>query len=220
MNWSTGDMSPARRDATTRVPWSYEDEALYYTAVALDRLRRGLELEPDLHTFPLDDPDEYIVASGPYRRYFFGPAGGSTVLTHSYHSRDPMSLKNVTAVVNSLTRPQAEREVEQQWRSLDSGTLYVSNASLYFETWGGVRPWSFEGIDVAYMTARSQFRFNGSSDQGNDVHWLVTSAWAELGFALWAVTRSVPHPHLLTLFPEEWRARARARGLALPRLDP
>ncbi len=160
------------------------------------------------------------MASGPYRRDYFGPAGDGTYSTHAFHHRDTVLTLSAKAVANSRRRHRAREEAADRWRPLDSGTFYVSTRALFFESWTGVRRWSLGGIDAAYMTARSQFRFTGVSDQGYEVHWLVTSAWAELAFALWALTCRVPHPHLLTLFPEEWRARARARGLALPRLDP
>lgn len=217
--WPGSGAEPEGRGSPAGIPWTYEDEVLHYTAVVLDSRRRGAALVPVLHTFPLDDPDEFMVASGPYRRDYFGPAGDGTYLTQNYHHRDTLLTVSAKALSNSRSRHRARAEAAHRWRPLDTGTFYVSTRSLYFESWSGVRGWSLGGIETAYMTARSQFRFTGVSDQGNEVHWLVTSAWAELAFALWALTRAVPHPHLLELFPDEWRERARARGLTLPPLD-
>jgi hypothetical protein len=218
--WPGSGAEPEGRGSPAEIPWTYEDEALHYTAVVLDSRKRGAALEPALHTFPLDDPDEFMVASGPYRRDYFGPAGDGTYLAHAYHHRDTLLAMSAKALSNSRQRRVARDETAHRWLPLDEGTFYVSTRSLYFESWSAVREWSFGGIEAACMTARSRFRFIGVSDLGDEVHWLVTSAWAELAFALWALNRAVPHPHLLSLFPDEWRDRARARGLVLPPLDP
>jgi hypothetical protein len=199
--------------------WTYEDEVLYYTFVVLCRLRSGQELAPVSRTFALMDPYEHLVASGPYRRQFFGSLGNAQYY-HQVNRSGSVVLMGVTAIGNSTRRQRAEEDATLLWRPLDEGLLHVSPVALYFQSASGIVPWAFAGIDYVQMIDRCCLEFGGTADSGNRIQHRVASAWAELVLVLWAFSRNVPHAQFPVLFPPEWRARAQARGLAMPAIGP
>jgi hypothetical protein len=200
--------------------WTSEDEALYYTAQVFGGLLSGVSPQPIRRRIATRGIDEDLVATGPCRREHSPQSADA----HCAVSKTPRHASTVTsgvlAVGNSGGRQKTKRTSTPKWRPLDSGSVHLSMKAIYFQTTSGLSSWPYDGIDYAHMVGRGILEFGGVGDGGNCVEYRVFSPWSELALILWALARSIPHPHLLNLFPPEWRSRALARGLVLPRLGP
>ena len=200
--------------------WTSEDQALYYTAQVLGGLLSGVSPQPIPRRIATRGIGEDLVATGPCRREHSPQKGdgNGAVSKPPKHASGPTT--GVSAVGNSVGRQKAKRTNTPKWRPLDSGAIYLSMKTIYFQTTSGLSPWPYDGIDYAHMVGRGVFEFGAVRDGNDSVEYRVFSPWSELALILWALARSIPHPHLLNLFPPEWRSRALARGLVLPRLGP
>lgn len=207
-----------------QVIWSYEDEALLHTAIVL----HAVLTNADVPTIPAHfamvgaEEGELLVASGPYSQQWFGAVGDGTYTSSTYAFGGPLTMAatlGVSAIGNAGRRRRARYAATPKWHTLDDGVLHVSTLSMYFEGQEGWRPWTFDGIDTAQMLARCAIEHSGRSDSGEACRLQTRSPWAELAFALWAIRRGVRHPHLPFLFPQDWRDRAQALGIAPPQVD-
>ena len=158
------------------------------------------------------------MASGPFRMDHFGVSGDGRYSVLKPSRKSSSLTKGFAVIQNEVRRQSAKRAVTPMWRALDQGSLHLSMEAFYFQSQHGLHPWAFERIDYAHMVGRSVLEFGGTADSRESVQYRVTSPWSELGLVLWSRARNVPHPHLLTLFPEDWRARVNARGLVLPHI--
>jgi hypothetical protein len=200
--------------------WTSEDEALYYTAQVFGGLLSGVNPQPIRRRIATRGIGEDLVVTGPCRRELARQSGDANCAVGKTPRHVSTPTTGVLAVGNSVGRQKAKRKNAPKWRPLDSGSMYLSMKAIYFQTTSGLSPWPYDGIDYAHMVGRGVLEF-GAVREGNDtVEYRVFSPWSELALILWALARSIPHPHLLNLFPPEWRSRALARGLVLPRLGP
>ena len=194
--------------------WTYEDDALFYTTQVLAGLLAGVRPQPIPRTIALMSPTDNLVASGPFSRFFFGTSGdGSYSVMRTSRGSSAFTV-GFSMIHNQIRKQGAKRAVTPQWRPLDQGLMHLSMDAFYFQADEGVLPFAYEGIDYAQMVARNIVEFGGTADSGNNVRYRVTSPWSEMSLVLWSLARKVPHPHLLTLFPPDWQAKVRARGLA------
>jgi hypothetical protein len=188
--------------------WSYEDQALYYTANVLSGLLVGVKPASIPRTIALMSPAENVVASGPFRREHFGVAGDGSYQFRKTSKRSSALTAGYVMARNSASRYSAKQAATPKWRLLDNGTLHLSMEAFYFQSEHGLSPWSFQGVDYAHMVGRSALEFGGTADSGTSVQYRVYSRWSELGLILWSLARNIPHPQLLSLFPPDWKLRA------------
>lgn len=200
--------------------WTSEDEALYYTAQVFGGLLSGVSPQPIRRRIATRGIGEDLVATGPCRRELARQSGDANWAVSKTPKHVSPPTTGVLAVGYSVGRQKAKRKSAPKWRPLDSGSMYLSMKAIYFQTTSGLSPWPYDGIDHAHMVGRGVLEFGAVRDGNDSVEYRVFSPWSELALILWALARTIPHPHLLNLFPPEWRSRALARGLVLPRLGP
>ena len=130
-----------------------------------------------------------------------------------------------SAAANASRRNRAAADAQPAWRPLLGGTIFVTTAGFYIQTLQGLFPWAWESIDLMQVVAFNVVILQARSADG-PITWRITSEWAELVFALWALRRHPDHPQLRdgSWLPPNWLPWATAQGyrphLNRPQLGP
>lgn len=110
-----------------------------------------------------------------------------------------------SAAGNRRRRQQAAQAMVPHWHCVDEGTLYVSVLGIYLRSAGGLFTWPWGSIAQADLPQPGVFVFTGVTP-GGPVQMALSSHWAELVFAAWALARHPRHPRLSdgSWWPDGW----------------
>ena len=111
--------------------WSYEDDALFYTAQVLAGLLAGVPPQPIPRTIALMSPTENLVASGPFSRLLFGTSGDGRYSVMRTRKGSSAFTVGFSMIHNEIRRQGAKRATTPQWRPLDQGVMHRSMGALF-----------------------------------------------------------------------------------------
>jgi hypothetical protein len=85
-------------------------------------------------------------------------------------------------------------DARRTWRFVDAGDLHVSDYGFYLNGGEyGHRPYSWSAIYQADMVEFGCVEYSAETNSGSQT-WRLSSEWAELVFAFWALARHQNHP--------------------------
>lgn len=114
---------------------------------------------------------------------------------------------------NAKRRNQAAADAQLAWRPDFAGTIFVTNLGFFVQTMQGMFEWGWESVSLMQVVGFNCVILQGNSVNG-PITWRLTTEWAELVFALWALARHPRHPQLLdgSWLPANWVEWATAQG--------
>jgi hypothetical protein len=96
--------------------WTYDDDALFYNAHVLAGLLVGVRPQPIPRTIALRNPHEDVVASGPFRRDYFGTSGDGSYSVLSTRGKASVLTQGYVLFHNEVKRRGAKRAMTPMWR--------------------------------------------------------------------------------------------------------
>ena len=211
--------------------WTDYDEGLLYTLWVVDCLLtdRADQLQYVNPPFVIDHTGgERIYAQAPFQLLEWAAPGDGTYQHDSSFffatGRGGLTMTAAAAVFrahgNARRRAQATQSAVPRWLPADQGTAWVSSHGFWIQTMRGLFPWPWESVAGMQVVNQGNVQLQGSSTAG-PVSWQVVSPAAELMFALWVLTRRVPHPQWMNRdwIPPNWIHWASERGKRLPFTD-
>jgi len=212
--------------AANQVTWTPSEAILWETARIVGDLRSGRPLTGRPGSFALslgDGAAEHLLASVPYSRTWFGPAGDGTYRTSTTFvgGFSPVGILlgaatlGASAAGNARRRVQAANALENAWRPCDTGLLHVSDRGFYVETEGQIWAFRYGCIQRMDLVGPGAVQLTAEMADGTVSSYVVTSDGAEMLFAVWACFRCPDHPHFtgLVWLPQPFVARVRWAGL-------
>ncbi|WP_158685307.1 hypothetical protein [Microbacterium halophytorum] len=201
--------------------WTPADTAMWHTIAIVSDLRGERIPRQRVSTlFPLA-PDELALATGPFQIDSMRALGdGSYVHDSSFvFGTGTIGLAMTagtligSAAGNTQRRAQAAADAQVAWRPDFGGTITVTTRGFYLATASGLLRWTWSDIQLAQIEWFTVLVMQGQSENG-PVTWRVTSDWAELVFALWALSVHPDHPQFVgdSWIPGGWIEWASAVG--------
>lgn len=205
--------------------WGAADAALWHTLSIVASIENREVPEQRASTFFALQPNELAFAAGPFAIDSLRAAGdGSYVQNSSFVFGTgvlgaAMTLGTLAANAgsNAARRNRAIQDAQVMWRPDSNGLITVTNQGFYIQTHSGHFRWSWSAIKLAQMSSFSVLVFQGESARG-PVTWRLTSDWAELIFALWALMVHPSHPQFVdgSWVPDNWIRWATDLGYPIP----
>ncbi|RJT89055.1 hypothetical protein D6T64_08040 [Cryobacterium melibiosiphilum] len=207
--------------------WLPADTALWTTChIVFDTVNGHVPQHRIDTLFPLTDGEVAVTAGNLFVDSFHAAGDGSynrssTFVwgTGAFGLALAAGTLAASAAGNASRRNQAAADAQEAWRSLFGGTLFVTTGGFYIHTRQGLFRWRWEAVDLMQVVAFNVVIMQARSTEG-PVTWRLTSEWAELVFALWALHRHPNHPQLRdgTWPPTNWLPWATEQGYR-PHLD-
>lgn len=207
-------------------PLSDSDTALWHT------LRINLELDREQTPGPVThygatytgDPDERILARGPFQLldfrslgdgsylhnngFFFATGGAGAAATVAYGVGQ--------AIGNSRRRNAAAAMAMPRWTLIDGGMVDVTDRRLVMQTPNGLYSWWYSAFTSAMLVGPRQLNFTGGAADGREISWILDSDWAELALTIWARLHAPAHPQRHSWLPPDWAKRVILAGQVFP----
>jgi hypothetical protein len=208
------------------VDWTEHERALWRTCeilVGLGRTGRWPDPIPTAFARQISS-DEHVVAWSEFERGWYGAIGDGSYQSSTFVAGgfSPLGVMlgaatlGASALGNSSRKARARKDAQQQWRRFDGGHLYVSTHGFYLLP-GGVEVLAFpySSILQADLGAPGVLVATISMASGGQEQFAVTTIWAELLFAVWAMDHCPQHPRLASLgfLPREFVERVAYAGV-------
>lgn len=197
------DAGPARGT------WTERDSILWQTCAWVAAAVGGQEVVPRgtvLTNFaPQGGPDDVLLCAGPFERLTFRALGNGTYDHNGgfFFATGRLGIAVSAGVLlargltNHARRTSAAQAAVPRWVVEEQGTFTVGTRGFHLSNSSGVFYWGWGAITSITITGPGYFEMFGESTNG-PVHWTFATPWAELIFALWALTCHPRHPQLVT----------------------